>query len=362
MHEVLAEPGVVDHAAGGTIDVFTRGSHDRRGDRRRLGRLQHLIGLGDIRGHLAGEDTPGDVGAVAVHRAAEIAQHDLVLPDHATTGVVVRAGGVLPRCDDREVDLLVALCDDPRRQVGRDLGFRATDQRNPAGLQLGGDPIDGGPGSCQCVDLGLVLDHPQRPDHVDRSGVRGSGQLWQQLDEEPGPHLIADRQRAGTGRQRGDQRCRIVGFVPGQQVEHARLLGHPRRLEARDHQGGVAIGGHHQHREPLERHRQITGEVRQVVPDRQQQRVDALVSHGGAHPRQTVEVDLSHAASVTIAVERRSAAGDRRRERDRLAAGDGSLAVRGARSLESRRQGTDVAGVMNARRRCRRSHRARRGL
>ena len=42
--------------------------------------------------------------------------------------------------------------------------------------------------------------------------------------------------------------------------------------------------GQHQHREPLERHRLVAGEVRQVRPDRQQHRVDVELRHAGAGP------------------------------------------------------------------------------
>ncbi len=37
---------------------------------------------------------------------------------------------------------------------------------------------------------------------------------------------------------------------------------------------GVAVAGHHEHRQALERHRLVAGEVRQVVADRHQQHVD----------------------------------------------------------------------------------------
>ena len=49
---------------------------------------------------------------------------------------MVRAGGVLAGGDDREVDLVVTAGDDARRQVGRDLGLGASDERDLTRLQL----------------------------------------------------------------------------------------------------------------------------------------------------------------------------------------------------------------------------------
>ena len=132
--------------AGGAVDLLARRADGGGRHGGGLGLVQHGVGLGDLGGDFAGEHAAGDVGAVAVHRPAEVAQHDLVLSDDPIAGVVVRAGGVLAGGDDREVDLLVALGDDPRRQVGRYLGLGASDQRDPAGLQLGRDAVDGGTG------------------------------------------------------------------------------------------------------------------------------------------------------------------------------------------------------------------------
>ena len=65
-------------------------------------------------------------------------------------------------------------------------------------MQLGGDPVGGGAGGAQGGDLGGVLDHPQRADDVDGAAELGARHLRQQLDEEAGPHLVADggRRRA----------------------------------------------------------------------------------------------------------------------------------------------------------------------
>ena len=67
-------------------------------------------------------------------------------------------------------------------------------------MQLGGDPVGGRAGGAQGGDLGGVLDHAQRADDVDGTAELGARQLRQQLDEEPGPHLVADRGGRRTAR------------------------------------------------------------------------------------------------------------------------------------------------------------------
>ena len=54
----------------------------------------------------------------------------------------------------------------------------------------------------------------------------------------------------------------------------------------------VAVGRQHQHRQPLERHRLVAGEVRQVGADRQQQDVDAELAHARPRPSQAIGVHV----------------------------------------------------------------------
>ena len=205
-------------------------------------------------------------------------------------GVVVRAGGVLAGGDDGEVHLVVALLDDAAAQLGRHRGLGAPDEVDLAALELAGDLVDGRAGRGECVDLGLVLRHPLHPDDVDGSGERRVRHVREQLDEEPRPHLIADRDAPGPGCQPPGDGGRILRLPPRQEREHAWLLDHPRRLEPRDDHRRVAVAGHDQHRQPLERHGRVPGEVRQVVADREQERVDALGGHRGAHAVESVEI------------------------------------------------------------------------
>ena len=144
VHEVLAVTGGGDDPR----------AHDRpprtvcRPCRRRrcvLCLVQHGVRLGDLGRRIAEEDAAGDVAAVPVHRAAEVAEHDLAVVDHAITGVVVWRRRVLAGRDDGEVDTLVTLrrgSVPPSSALTCCLG--STDKRDPAGLQIGGDPVDGG--------------------------------------------------------------------------------------------------------------------------------------------------------------------------------------------------------------------------
>ena len=56
--------------------------------------------------------------------------------------------------------------------------------------------------------------------------------------------------------------------------EHAGLLHNTRRLEPRDHQGCLPVVRHDEHGEPLQGHRVVAGEVRQIEPERQEKDID----------------------------------------------------------------------------------------
>ena len=59
---------------------------------------------------------------------------------------------------------------------------------------------------------------------------------------------------------------------------------------------GLAVDGQHEHREPLERHGLVPGEVRQVGAHGQEHRVDAQLGHAGSNP---VSALTEHGADVT---------------------------------------------------------------
>ena len=152
------------------------------------------------------DDAPCGVGAVAVHGAAEVAEHDLVGADHPAARVMVRTHHVLSCGHDGEVDTLVALFEDASAEVRRHVGLGPPDERDLPTLQFAHDAIDRCTGCGERGCLGVVLDHPERADHVDGTLVPCVRQVAEQFDEETGPHLIADRHPLGAGRQPGDER------------------------------------------------------------------------------------------------------------------------------------------------------------
>ena len=204
---------------------------------------------------------------------------------------MVRAGGVLTGGDDGEVDLVVTLFEDSSAEMGGHFRLGSPHERDLAALQFAGDPVDGSACCGQGGDLRRILGHPQRTDHVDGSGVGRTAKLWQQLDEEAGPHLVAHCDPTRSGGQPGDDRRGVLRLTPRQEIEHSREFANPRGLERRNHHRGSGIARDDEHRQPLERHGGVSREVRQVVADRQQQRVDPLLGHRPTHSGETFQID-----------------------------------------------------------------------
>ena len=232
------------------------------------------------------EHAAGDVAAVAGHRAAEVAQHDLVRrrsPGRRRGGGGWRRS---PGGDDGEVHLVVALGDEPRPRCrptpGPRCGRRAGSRPPAAGRRPGRRPR-----------RRRAARRSRRASFTMRSGPTtstarvGSGarQLRQQLDQEPRPtcgRRWRRRRPAGQARRRAPIGSSVSPH--GSSVNTPGLLDHPGRLEPRDDHRRLAVAGHDQHRQPLQRHRRVAGEIRQVVTDRQQQHVDALVRHRARGP------------------------------------------------------------------------------
>ncbi len=116
-----------------------------------LSRTQNLVYTSDLLiRRVTGDHGPGDIGAVSDvslegEGPAEVADNDVAALDPARSGVVVRAGSVRSATDDREVDVLVAFCDEASRDVLGYLCLGAPDDRELPGLKLDGDPV----GSCR---------------------------------------------------------------------------------------------------------------------------------------------------------------------------------------------------------------------
>ena len=198
---------------------------------------------------------------------------------------MVWAGGVLAGGHDREVDLLVALGEDPRRQVGRHLrprcvrragcdrlgarrrSGRRRHRRPPARRSLPG-PSPSAAGRRRRPPAGT-----RAPGSCGSSSTRKRAHIWS-----PTASMRATGRRA---------RATIaVGSSVSPQGSSSNTPGCSTTRGAssrRDHHRRIAIDGHDQHRQPLERHRLIAGEIRQVVTHRQQQCVDSLVGHRLAH-------------------------------------------------------------------------------
>ena len=76
--EVLAEPGVLDRAAAGGVDLARERARPARGASR-LGRGEHhVVGVDELRARLAGDHRAPEVRAVAVDDAAEVEQHSRI--------------------------------------------------------------------------------------------------------------------------------------------------------------------------------------------------------------------------------------------------------------------------------------------
>lgn len=188
------------------------------------------------------------------------------------------------------------LGDDASRQVVADRRLRASDERHIAGLHLRDDTIDRCTRSLQRRHFGGVLAHTEivhdnRAAHVPSGAISGGRRpLREQFDEEACPHRVAHCSNARLGHERSHDRDRVVGFTPWPQCEHTRLRRDARSLEARNDQRGLTLAGHHQHRETLERHGLVTGEIRKVGTDGDEQDIDTLTLHHDAGPAESIGV------------------------------------------------------------------------
>ena len=272
MHEVLAVPRVGDHRPRRRVDGFTRGADGGRAHAALLGFHEHRVRVPHLGGRFSHTEHAGDVGAVAVHRAAEVAQHDIAGCDHAVGRIVVRARRVGPGGDDGEVGALVTGVEHALDELPVDVDLAPA--REALGAHGFGDRVDRDRRGTQRVDLGRVLDDAQRSGDVDRTAEVRARQRGLQLDDEARPGVIADRGGGRLAHEPGDDGDRVLGLFPRADRERVGPLDDAWRLEARHHEHRVAVGREDEHRESLERHRLVTGEVRQVGARRQQQHVD----------------------------------------------------------------------------------------
>ena len=136
-----------------------------------------------------------------MHRATEVAQHDVAVGDDTLGRVVVRAGRIRPGGDDREVGALVAGVEHALDELTMHVDL-PTAAEGPL-THRGRDLVDCVRGRAQRVDLRRVLHDPERPGDVDRTPEPERGISVVQLDHEARPGLVAD-----GGHPRAAQRAR----------------------------------------------------------------------------------------------------------------------------------------------------------
>ena len=278
---------------GRGVDLLARRA-DGRGAHAGLLRLdEHRVGVADLGRRLADVEHARDVGAVAVHRAAEVAQHDVAVGDRARRGrLVVRAGGVARRRRRSRSS--------PAR--GPAASMRSTSSRctsssvRPANGTR--SRISAAIASTACAaraqrgDLVGVLHHADRADDVGRArrtSHDGSARWRSSTNRAHVWSPIATRARRAP-----DEPATIA--IGSSVSSHGTISNSSgcgddaRRLEPGHDERRVAVARQHEHREPLERHRLVAGEVRQVGADREQQHVDAELVHARPRTRDAVGV------------------------------------------------------------------------
>ena len=235
---------------------------DGRGPHRELlGRGERGVGVGDLGRRLAHHEHARDVGAVARHRAAEVADDDVAVADDTRAGVVVRRRAVRTRADDGEVRPVVAVREHPVDELAAhvDLG---------RGRRTGRSRISAATASTAWAAARSAA--TSAASFTARSGPTtawagrhvASGDRGLQREGEARPRLVADREHPGRADELG-HRPRPDPIVSDHGRTRARAeVGHPRRLELGDDERRLAVAVEHEHREPLERHRLVAGEVR----------------------------------------------------------------------------------------------------
>ena len=198
VEERLPEALRLDRVARGGIDRLGR---DARADRPRRGLLgaaqdgeqvaEPLVGT--LRRIAAGHpQRAGDVRVVAADGPADIEHDRLAGPDHAVRRPVVGRRGIGPGPDDGEFGVVVALGDQSFVDLARDILLGPPDQ--PAGGDLGDDPVGGVGRLGQQGDLVVVLDDAQLG--------RGSGTRARRSHPSAVPGAGAGAGRGGRPRRR----------------------------------------------------------------------------------------------------------------------------------------------------------------
>ena len=193
-------------------------------------------------------------------------------------------GAVRPGADDRELGKVVAFGQQPLANLARDVGLGSADQR--AGGDLLDDAIGGLGRQPEELDLVGVLDHPELAEDLAGALQAGRREPLGDLQDvhrpesvaDPEPRERPDRSSKGLGGEPPDERHRIVRLLPARDFDEPPADGRATAcrcdLETRGHQGRRTGCRNDEHRQSLERHRVIAGEVVEVRPDADEEGVE----------------------------------------------------------------------------------------
>ncbi len=187
----------------------------------------------------------------------------------------------------------MTLRDQPVAHLARDVGLRAPDEA--AVGDLVDDAVGGLRRQPEEGDLVAILDDPQVPQDQGGGLEHDCGQRGlepQQLDR---PQAVGDAEAGNPiGEQLPHAPDRVLGLLPGRDRQPpggGRGAGARRGgLEARDEQSDRALGGQNEHRQPLQGHRRIAGEVPEVRTDAHEEGIEASRPGSRLGTRQALDV------------------------------------------------------------------------
>ena len=198
---------------------------------------EHGVVVAEVGGRVPQAVGTGLVRAVAgLGGATDVNHHRVARLDHPIGDLRMGAGAVGSGGDDDEVDPDVTLGDDRVGDITPHLALGATDPQPLPHPRV--NPVDGSPRVAQLLDLGCALAHPQvlqqgaghdlpcvrhggtEPQHllgphvvVQSDSGRGGGRICGRVGCYAGCH--AGCRGAGAAQDRGDQRHRVLGLLPG---------------------------------------------------------------------------------------------------------------------------------------------------
>ncbi len=187
--EVLAVAGLVDHLAGGGVDVFALLAGADRLERRLLGGEHGLVDAPAFLARIAGRVGAGAIGAVAVDLGAHVEDDQLAFGDDPVAGLGVGLGAVRAGGDDRvEGEDPAAGADVSLEGVGDGALGPADEPFFERRLQRRVGELRGLGDQCQ---LPLVLDPPQPLDRAARGDRLGAlAEFLLQFGERPDRDVV----------------------------------------------------------------------------------------------------------------------------------------------------------------------------